>query len=182
MSTPVVRVAHRRARAGCVDAYEAVLRGMFQAASGFPGFLGADLVPPLKPGDEHRVTMKFASEPDLARWDASDERVRWHEAMAPLTEGPPEYHLLSGLEAWFVPPPLPVTQPPSRARMTLVTWLGIFPTVSLFLWFVAPHLAALPFLPRTALLTALIVITMTYVVMPRLVRWLKPFLHPDRSQ
>lgn len=176
---PVVRVAHRRAREGSVDAYEAVLRGMFSAARRFPGFLGAELTPPLKPGDEHRVTMKFATEADLERWDASDERVRWHEAMAPLTEGPPEYHILSGMEAWFVPPDTPVSQPPSRARMSLVTWLGIFPTVSLFLWFLAPFLAGLPFLLRTAVLTALIVLTMTYMVMPRLTRWLKPFLHKN---
>jgi antibiotic biosynthesis monooxygenase (ABM) superfamily enzyme len=172
MNTPVVRVAHRRARAGCQEAYEAVLRGMFQAAGTFPGFMGADIAPPLQPGDEHRVTMKFATEAALQRWDNSDERLRWHEAMAPLTEGPPEYHVLSGLEAWFVPPNTPVPHPPSRARMALATWLGIFPTVSVFLW---------PFLLRTAVFTALIVITMTWVVMPRLVRWLKPYLHPAKD-
>jgi antibiotic biosynthesis monooxygenase (ABM) superfamily enzyme len=181
MSAPVVRVAHRRARNGCQDAYEAVLRGMFQAASAFPGFLGADIAPPLKAGDEHRVTMKFASEADLTRWNDSDERLKWHEALAPLTEGPPEYHLLSGMEAWFVPPRTAVATPPSRARMTLVTWLGIFPTVAFYLWLVAPYLAELPFLLRTALLTALIVPTMTYLVMPRLARWLKPFLHGGRG-
>lgn len=181
MSAPVVRVAHRRARAGCQEAYEAVLRGMFQAAGTFPGFMGADIAPPLKPGDEHRVTMKFATEADLERWDNSDERLRWHEALLPLTEGPPEYHLLSGMEAWFVPPSTAIANPPSRARMTVVTWLGIFPTVSLFLWFVAPHLAALPFLVRTAIITALVVPTMTYIVMPRLTRWLKPWLHASRG-
>jgi len=181
MSAPVVRVAHRRALPGSEEAYEAVLRGMFDAARKFPGFLGAELTPPLNPDDEHRVTLKFATEDDLATWDASEERLRWHEAMAPLTEGPPEYHLLSGLDAWFVPPNTPVSHPPSRARMALVTWLGIFPTVSVFLWFVAPYLAEVPFLPRTAIITALIVVTMTWVVMPRLVKWLKPFLHPAKD-
>ncbi|WP_230971507.1 antibiotic biosynthesis monooxygenase [Nitrogeniibacter aestuarii] len=181
MSPPVVRVAHRRALPGSEEAYEAVLRGMCQAVSQFPGFLGAEITPPLSPTDEYRVTIKFETDDNLATWDASDERQRWHEAMAPLTEGPPEYHLLSGLDAWFIPPRTPVAHPPSRARMALVTWLGIFPTVSVFLWFVAPYLADLPFLPRTAVLTALIVVTMTWVVMPRLVKWLKPFLHPARD-
>jgi len=178
---PIVRVAHRRARPGCQDAYEAVLRGMIQAASTFPGFLGGEITPPLTPGEEHRVTMKFSSEADLAHWNESEERAQWLEALAPLAEGPPEFHLLSGLEAWFVPPKNPTVHPPSRARMALATWLGIFPTVSIFLWFVAPYLADLPFLPRTAILTALIVVTMTWVVMPRLVRWLKPFLHPAKD-
>ena len=180
MSHPVVRVAHRRARAGCAEAYEAVVRAMFDAARAFPGFLGAELTPPLTPGDEHRVTIKFASTADLDRWNESDERARWLEALKPLAEGPLEFHMLSGLEAWFVPPPVPTAHPPSRARMALVTWLGIFPTVALFLWLIAPLLSPLPFLLRTAVLTALIVLTMTYVVMPRLVRLMKPFLHPGR--
>ncbi len=181
MTSPVVRVAHRRAREGCRDAYEAVLRGMLDAARGFPGFLGAELTPPLREGDEHRVTMKFASEADLERWSQSDERARWLEALEPLALGPPEFHLLSGLEAWFVPPPVPATHPPSRARMALVTWMGIFPTVALFQWLLAPRLHNLPFLLRTGILTALIVVTMTYVVMPRLVRLMRPFLHPERG-
>ena len=57
--------------------------------------------------------------------------------------------------------------------------LGIFPTVSFFLWFVLPYLQNLPFLPRTAILTALIVMTMTWVVMPRLTRLLRGFLNPQ---
>jgi len=181
MSPPVVRVAHRRAREGCRDAYEAVIRGMFDAARAFPGFMGAELTPPLREGDEHRVTLKFASEADLARWNDSEERARWLEALEPLALGPPEFHLLSGLEAWFVPPATPAVHPPSRPRMALVTWLGIFPTVAAFLWLLGPLLAPLPFLLRTAILTALIVLTMTYVVMPRLVRLMKPFLHPGPS-
>lgn len=181
MNPPVVRVAHRRARAGCHEAYEAVLRAMCDQASHFPGFLGAEITPPLRAQDEHRITLKFASEADLERWNTSGERARWLEALEPLADGPPEFHLLSGLEAWFVPPPVPAAHPPSRARMSLVTWLGIFPTVSLVLWLLGPTLAPLPFLLRTAILTGLIVLTMTYLVMPRLVRLMQPFLHPGRG-
>ena len=67
---------------------------------------------------------------------------------------------------------------PPRVRMAVVTWLGIFPTVSFFLWFVLPYLQSLPFLPRTAILTALIVMTMTWVVMPRLTRLMRGWLNP----
>ena len=95
-----------------------------------------------------------------------------------LAEDEPAYRTLTGLEAWFTPPVVPPSLHPPRGRMTVVTWLGIFPTVSLYLWLLAPLLADPFFLARTAILTALIVPTMTYAVMPRLTRLLKNWLNP----
>jgi antibiotic biosynthesis monooxygenase (ABM) superfamily enzyme len=58
--------------------------------------------------------------------------------------------------------------------MAVITWLGIWPLVSLALWLVAPALGGLPFLLRTAFTTAIFVLAMTYVVMPRLARTMDP--------
>ena len=173
---PVMRVATRRARPGCREAYEALARGMIEDARRFPGFLGADLLPPEQDGDDHRIVTRFASEADMERWNGSAERRAWHERMRPVAEGDPEFRVLTGLEAWFAPATVPAARPPIRWRMALVTWLGIFPTASFFIWFVAPLLEPLPFLGRTAVLTGLIVLTMTYVVMPRLAHWLHHWL------
>ena len=173
---PVMRVATRRARPGCREAYEALARGMIEDARRFPGFLGADLLPPEQEGGEHRIVTRFASEADMERWNSSAERRAWHERMRPVAEGDPEFRVLTGLEAWFAPATVPAARPPIRWRMALVTWLGIFPTASFFIWFVAPLLEPLPFLGRTAVLTGLIVLTMTYVVMPRLAHWLHDWL------
>lgn len=175
-SRPVMRVARRRARPGCRPAYEALIRAMFADARQFPGFLGAELIPPEAADGDYQVVTKFAGDDDLQRWDASAERAQWHERLRAVAEGDPEFRYLTGMEAWFAPPPLPALKAPSRLRMTLATWLGIFPTVALYLWFVAPWLAPLPFLLRTAILTALVVPTMTYLVMPRLTRWLRAWL------
>ena len=46
---------------------------------------------------------------------------------------------------------------------------------------VLPWIQPLPFLPRTAVLTALIVVTMTWMVMPKLTRMLRGFLNPPRK-
>ena len=40
------------------------------------------------------------------------------------TDGAPRHHLQSGLDAWFTPAPYP-----SRAKLTFVSWLGVFPLV-----------------------------------------------------
>ena len=59
-----------------------------------------------------------------------------------------------------------------------MTWLGICPTVFMLFLVVAPWLERWPLLPRVMVITALVVLIMTWVVAPRLTAWLKPFLYP----
>lgn len=177
----VTRIARRRARPGHEAEYEGMLRELLAKMREHKGFLGGDLIPPEAPGEEYQLVVRFASEAELQSWDMSDARGALLERMKAVAEGEPEFRKLSGLEAWFEPAVVPATMHPPRARMALVTWLGIFPTVSFFLWFVLPWIQPLPFLPRTAVLTALIVVTMTWVVMPRLTRLLRGFLNPPRK-
>lgn len=177
---PVTRIARRRARPGSESQYEATIREMFAAMQkSCPGFLGADLLPPEAPGGEYQVIIRFGSEADLHAWDVCPLRHAFHRRLREVAEGEPEYRSLSGLEAWFMPAVVPASMHPPRVRMAVVTWLGIFPTVSLFLWFVAPYLMPLPFLLRTGVLTALIVMTMTWVVMPCLTKLMRPWLNPQ---
>jgi len=168
----VSRVVKRRAKPGCERAYEALIAAMFEEASRFPGYLSAELIPPESSQGEYQILQRFASEEDLERWNVSKERAIWHERLRPVADGDPEYRLLTGLDAWFAPTVLPSSSPPAKWRMTTVSWFGIFPTVAVLLWFVAPVLLPLPFLLRTAILTALVAVIMSYVVMPRLSRWM----------
>lgn len=168
-AAPVMRIARRRAKSGCDQAYVALVQAMFADARQLPGFLGAELIPPTEDGGDYQVVFRFATQADMDRWDRSPQRALWHRHLHTVAEGDPEYRLLSGLEAWFALPLVATGHPPRRWKMALLTWLGIFPTVSLLLAFVAPHLAALPFLLRTAVITALVVLIMTWGVMPRLV-------------
>ncbi|MGO9419408.1 antibiotic biosynthesis monooxygenase [Roseiarcus sp.] len=173
---PVVRVAVRRAQPNCGAAYEALLRGMFGDMKAFPGFVSADVVPPADEAGEYQVVTKFRTDADLRRWDESGAHADWLRRLDTVAEGAPAYRVITGLEAWFSPEVVPASVNPPRWRMTLATWLGIFPTASLLIWFVGPVLGFLPFLLRTAVLTGLIAFTMSYVVMPRLSRWLKAWL------
>lgn len=174
--SPVMRIARRRPRPGCGPAYEALVRGMFAEARQFPGFMGAELIPPAAPDGDYQVVVKFSDEAGMAAWDASPARRQWHERLAAVAEGPPEYRLLSGLEAWFTPPRVESRQAPSRQRMAFATWLGIFPTVLFLQLTLTPLLAPLPLLLRVALFTGMVVLVMTWLVMPRLTRWLRPWL------
>ena len=172
MGETVIRVVRRRAKPGCEEAYAAMIRAMFQQASQFPGYQAAQLIAPDMVGGEYQLIQHFATEQDLERWNNSAERAVWQERLRAVAEGDPDYRVLTGLDAWFGPAVLPVSTPPPKWRMTVVSWLGIFPTVSLLLWGVSPYLAGLPFLLRTAIFTALVALSMSYLVMPRVSRWM----------
>ena len=174
----VTRIARRRPRAGQAPAYEALAREMLATMRQRPGFQRGELIPPAESDGDYHLISRWDSAAALGRWDGSPERAAILARMNLVAETEPQYRVLTGLEAFFGLPVVPASMHPPRARMAFVTWLGIFPTVAFYLWFVMPWLADWPFLPRTALLTLLIVYTMSYGVAPWLTRWLRPFLHP----
>ena len=91
--------------------------------------------------------------------------------------------MLSGLETWFALPASATKAAPPRWKMALVTWSGIFPLVLLSSHTVAPLLG--PWLhPALVVLvaTGLIVVAMTWLVMPTLVRLLVGWLYPAERE
>lgn len=140
----VSRIVHRRAKPGCDKAYEELVRAMLKASSHFPGYLSAAVIPPKTEGEDFQIIQRFASQEDLDRWRNSDESALWHERLRPEVESEPEYRLLTGLEVWFAPQLVPVNSASPRWRMTIVSWLGIYPIVAFCLWYVSPLLQNLP--------------------------------------
>jgi len=59
---------------------------------------------------------------------------------------------------------------PSRPRMALVTWLGAYAVITIILQFLGPLIAEWPLALRTLLLSGLMVVTLTFAVMPTLTR------------
>ena len=149
-------------------AFDAVLRELIDAARQKGRISGEVLRGPLGPtGRLYHVIYRFADEQSLRAWESSSER-RALAARAEALATRAARHQLTGMEAWFdIPSGVPA---PSRHRMAVLTWVGIWPLVSLALWLVAPLYADLPFLVRTALTSLLLVSAMTYVVMPFLAR------------
>jgi antibiotic biosynthesis monooxygenase (ABM) superfamily enzyme len=66
--------------------------------------------------------------------------------------------------------------------MTVVTWIGIFPLVYVYerlaSWIMPPDT---PILLRIAVITALVVPTMSYFVSPQLIRLFTKWLYPGPS-
>ncbi|MFC8124982.1 hypothetical protein [Streptomyces sp. NPDC057302] len=60
------------------------------------------------------------------------------------------------------------TAPPPRHHMALMIWLSVFPTLTVLELLLHSWLAKLPLVVQTLLLSAAVVLTVVYVLMPRL--------------
>jgi len=78
-----------------------------------------------------------------------------------------------------MPADVPLPPPrPNRHKMVLLTWVGIWPTITCVLWFALPPLLArFPLPVVTLIITALVVPLMGYVVMPFLTSRFRDWLH-----
>ncbi|SDB82952.1 hypothetical protein GA0111570_10470 [Raineyella antarctica] len=172
----ITRIATRYAKPGQEASYEAMVREMFALMRLKPGFLGADLIPPETPGEAYHVVVRYRDDEGFEAWDTSPERAEILARMHAVAEGEPQHRRLTGLEAWFEPAVVPASMNPPKHRMGFVTWLGIWPTATFFIWLfsvlpVFPDGSALltnvPFLVRTFFITLAITAVMTYLMMPR---------------
>ena len=63
-------------------------------------------------------------------------------------------------------------------KMALLSWIGLWPMVTLMMWIVRPQLAGLAVPAQTLIMTAMIVPLMTWVLMPALTRLFRGWLLP----
>jgi antibiotic biosynthesis monooxygenase (ABM) superfamily enzyme len=65
---------------------------------------------------------------------------------------------------------------PSRHKLALLTWLGAYPVITVILALLGPAIVTWPLALRTLVLSVLMVVTLTWLVMPALTRVLRPWL------
>lgn len=87
-----------------------------------------------------------------------------------LTQGQARKQVVTGLEYWFTLPEAPNPPPPPRAKMAAITLLAIYPLSFALPAVLAPVLILVPQVVRGLLVSALLVLLMTYVVTPRMTR------------
>jgi len=180
-SDPSVTVAiARRVKPECKTEFEAFLVGVTDACGQFPGYLGSNIFRPVNEDDpEYRIIFKFDRLSNLRRWETSAERQKWFAIAEPLTVSPPQIQVLTGLESWFTLPGKPEISPPPRHKMALVTWLAVFPLITIISATLQNILSPLPIIPRVAIVTAIAVPTMTYILMPQMAKLFAWWLYPS---
>ncbi|MCA9684176.1 MAG: hypothetical protein KC457_18415 [Myxococcales bacterium] len=178
----VTVVVTRRVRRGCEPRYQQWLERLINDASLLPGFVGAHVQPP-GPGEAPVYTsvFRFDNVEHLRGFESSELRRRALAEVTELVEEDAVWRRFTGLELWFTPPAGTVVPQPSRFRMALVMIAVVYGLVLSIGALVSWALAAVPGPVRLLITISLEVFLMTYVLMPRLTRWLARWIYPEKE-
>jgi antibiotic biosynthesis monooxygenase (ABM) superfamily enzyme len=178
---PVTVIVSRKAKKGKIDEFEQWMDGIVHESMKFEGHMGVNIIRPSNLSNpEYIIIFRFTSYENLAKWEKSEIRRKWIEKSKDVTEGEPTVQRQSGLEFWFTPnsgnaSAAALEQPP-RYKMAMVITGVIFVLVSTLLPQIQNATAGLPLLLSTLLGVVIMVLLMTYVIMPSVTRLLRPWL------
>lgn len=179
---PLTVVVSRRVKKGQESAFEQLSSQMTERAASFPGYLGATMFRPSSPEDpEYRIVFKFRDRDTLTAWEDSPERAELLEQIEALLAKPSEREVTSGIVTWFTLPGQNPVKPPPKWKMTFVSWLALYPAVTLVFLLFGDLLAQIPLLLRTMAVTIVVMLLMSYVLMPRMTRWFAFWLFPKKN-
>lgn len=163
---------------GCETAYEAWLKDITSVSRTYLGHLGTNVIrPQLGVRNEYVIIFRFDGYENLKAWMTSRDREYWLTQAQSLVESDPHVQQISGLEAWFSLPGQPLKTPP-RYKTALLTWAAVFVLINILSTFLVPLLRGLPPLIISLLVTIIMVVVLTYVVMPRVSRLFSFWLYP----
>ena len=178
-NTPVTVVIAQRVKPGRENDYEAWMSGIAQVSSTYPGHMGAHIIRPqagIRP--EYVVVFRFDSYDHLRAWMTSRDRQRWVEKARPLIESDPQIQQISGIEAWFSIPGKVLRTPP-RYKTALLTWGVVTVVINILNRLITPWLQGLPPWLASPILSGIMVILLTYVIMPRVTSFFSNWLYGD---
>jgi antibiotic biosynthesis monooxygenase (ABM) superfamily enzyme len=147
-----------------------------------PGARGVQCLypPPGSASTEYGILRSFANARDRDAFYGSAFFKDWLARISPMVEGHSTRRQLHGLEAWFRDPKEPM---PPRWKMALLTWIAAWPA-SMFTQVVLALVVGrnVPQVLQAALVALGLVVILTWVAMPFLVRIAGPWLHPATAQ
>ena len=164
---------------GAEAALEEVAQATLQAASTFPGYTGGNLLQPA-PGAasaEWQLLVQFATPAQLRAWQASALCRSWKAQSDALTVGAAQVERIKGLEGWFTHSAGGEAWAPPKWKIALVTMLGIYPTIRLVPALLEPVVGGWSPWLGSLLVTSVVMVLMTWLVMPFLTRLFKTWLH-----
>jgi antibiotic biosynthesis monooxygenase (ABM) superfamily enzyme len=179
MDEPIHIAITLRVRKAHVAEFESALADFVSRSLTEPGARGVQCLypPPGSASTEYGLIRSFAGTADRDAFYQSALFNDWLARIEPMVEGKSTRRQLSGLEAWFRDGGEPM---PPRWKMALLTWPAVWLASTLMRAIVTPALGPnIPQVIEAGFITAGVVVILTWVVMPLLVRMARPWLRPE---
>jgi uncharacterized protein len=157
--------------------FRSTLEGLLEEFARVPGASGS-LVFRRESGAEveFSILQHFATRKDHEAWLASAGFARWRAAMAPPTPTPGHVQRYSGMEAFFVDAKAP--DAPPRWKMAVVLLVAVYPMSLAVAHWLAPALARVSLFTGALITSVIMVVSMTWIVVPLLTKLFAPWLQP----
>lgn len=159
--------------------FEEAVRNWIPQAIQFPGHLGVFMLTPPPGSDEYGALLRFHDEDSWKHFSSWEPYCNFLASIRPMLAAEPRTETLHGLEAWFRPRMVP---PPPRWKMACITYLGVLAMV----WLASRTVnLAMPDAPGWAaylLINAIVVVGLTWAVMPGLSRVFGEWLRSRRVE
>ena len=180
MSEPVTTVVRRSVRPDRTTEYEDWLDRLLHDVTDLPGYLGAEVHPPATDADKATYTsvFRFVSLADLNAFELSALRQRYMAEVVDYVEADAVWDRYTGLEVWFEPPPGTVVPQPVRWRMAVVLGVVVYALVLVFGSLAAATIGDVPFALRLAIVIAVEITLMTYVILPWITARFRNWIYP----
>ncbi|MCG2613764.1 antibiotic biosynthesis monooxygenase [Terrimonas sp. NA20] len=171
---PVHVAITRKVLPGKEEEFKKALRNFLGDSFIHGGVHGAAMITSLPGTDEREIGIlrTFKDEAERDAFYQSKLFKEWDAYASTLTEET-VYRDLTGLEAWFRSP-----MPPPRWKMALVTLCGVFPASILLFFSIGKLIKEWPLMARLFVTAFLMVVMLTWFIMPLLTKGLKKWLKP----
>ncbi|MBL0708063.1 MAG: hypothetical protein JJW00_03355 [Sulfurimonas sp.] len=179
----VTTVVSRRIKKGTEELFERLSDDLTKAAASFTGYVGAIMIRPASLDDpEYRLVYKFDNQDNLNKWLKSKKRAVTLSKIAPLLEKPCEVSSSLGLITWLSLPGQAKVKAPKKYKITIISWLALYPLITLIFFLFGDILSEVPLVFRTLIVTSSAMLIMSYVLMPRFTKLFYFWLFPKEEE
>lgn len=161
--------------------YEAWLNEIVPFAKTYPGHRGVMIIRPVEGAlTTYTIVIRFDTRTHLLGWMQSDDRKRLIAKAQPCLIEEDQVQLAEGLDFWFTPESFK-PRIPRKWKQSVITWSAIYPLVmgmSLLVGAVDEFFEVnIHLYLKTMIVTAIVVMLMVYIVMPRYTRLVHKWLY-----
>jgi hypothetical protein len=165
---PVTAIFSWTVKPGDEAAFQHMMHDIHEVARTFPGHMGVTTLRSPTQTRNFQTILRFDNTAHLEAWLNSPQRKALMHPLTDLVE-PEAVKRATGLETWFDLPGQ-VVVPPPRWKMTITTFIAIYPLSLLYSYYLVPHTLSLPTPVRALFLPVIAPIILTYAFMPWLTR------------